>query len=304
MTNRTYKVTEQFVSLQGEGERTGRNTLWLRWFLCNLQCRGFGQTNPTDPSTYIDEYKLIDVTNISDVTQLPVLNYGCDSAYSWAKRFSHLYKDQTGMEIAKSLIELLKNPHNPDGLFTHPKSQQEIEMCFTGGEPMLNQNGMMDVINAFAELNNSPKYYTVETNGTRQISDEFSDFIFENITNFGRYSDRWFWSVSPKLYSTSGELRKRAIKPDVLRSYALANNYGQLKFVVNGTKETWDELDEVVELFKDSGMRWPVWIMPVGATKEQQELDTVAKIADEALARGYNVSGRLHCYIYGNVVGK
>jgi len=45
-----------------------------------------------------------------------------------------------------------------------------------------------------------------------------------------------------------------------------------------------------------------VWIMPVGATVEGQKLvdGDVAKIAYQ---RGYNVSARVHTYLWGNVVG-
>ena len=32
----------------------------------------------------------------------------------------------------------------------------------------------------------------------------------------------------------------------------------------------WDELDEVVDLFRDAGVDYPVWIMPVGAREEEQ----------------------------------
>ena len=35
--------SEIFHSIQGEGAYTGRPTAWMRFFLCNLQCDGFGQ---------------------------------------------------------------------------------------------------------------------------------------------------------------------------------------------------------------------------------------------------------------------
>jgi len=113
----------------------------------------------------------------------------------------------------------------------------------------------------------------------------------------------WFWSVSPKLFATSGEQFKRAIKPEVIAQYARASNIGQLKYVVNGLENSWKEVEVVTALFREHGVDWPVYIMPVGATKEQQEDPQIARIADEALARGYNVSGRLHCYMFGNKVG-
>ena len=67
-------------------------------------------------------------------------------------------------------------------------------------------------------------------------------------------------------------------------------------------KEQWDELDEVIDMYRDVGIDWPVWIMPVGATVEGQELcdGDVASMAQE---RGYSVSARVHTYLWGNLIG-
>ena len=53
---RKYHYSEIFHSIQGEGHYTGVPTAWLRFFLCNLQCNGFGQVDPTDPSKTIEGY--------------------------------------------------------------------------------------------------------------------------------------------------------------------------------------------------------------------------------------------------------
>ena len=58
---RKYLYSEVFHSIQGEGHYTGRPTVWLRFFLCNLQCNGFGQIDPTNESTYELPYKDFDV---------------------------------------------------------------------------------------------------------------------------------------------------------------------------------------------------------------------------------------------------
>ena len=79
-----YHYSEIFYSVQGEGRYTGIPTAWLRFFLCNLQCDGFGQKDPTDPKTYKLPYKEINVDLIKRVEDLPVWKYGCDSSYSWA----------------------------------------------------------------------------------------------------------------------------------------------------------------------------------------------------------------------------
>ena len=71
---------------------------------------------------------------------------------------------------------------------------------------------------------------------------------------------------------------------------------------MNGRKECWDELDEVLPLFRNAGIDYPVWIMPVGATVEDQYKDA-GDVANMALERGYNVSARVHAYLWGNAIG-
>ena len=173
-------------------------------------------------------------------------------------------------------------------------------MAFTGGEPMLNQDAIVAILTEFDVRGNYPKFVTVETNGTKLLRDKQLQLRIENHRN---HLGEWFWSISPKLFSTSGELAKKAIKPEVVASYYEASQHGQLKYVVNGTQQSWDEVEQHTEAFRKAGCGFPVWIMPVGATKEQQEEKQIAEIAMEAMRRGYAVSGRLHCYVFGNKIG-
>ena len=53
---------------------------------------------------------------------------------------------------------------------------------------------------------------------------------------------------------------------------------------------------------REIGNDWDVWIMPVGATKEQQEA-AQADICEQAIQRGYCFSPRVHNWIWGNRVG-
>lgn len=301
----TYKFTEIFRSFQGEGTHTGKNTMWLRWFQCNLNCNGFGQVEPTKPETHVLPYETIDIKDISVLEELPVFEFGCDSSYSWSKRFEHLAHNMTAVEIANWLENLLRSDTNPDGKFKHPVSGQETHMCFTGGEPMMrpSQRGTIAVMQELARRDNLPKFVTIETNGTQKLSREYVEFLqwFDSET---KGNGEWFWSFSPKLFNTSGEEAKKAIKPDVIYSYQSAvstiSSNGHLKFVVNGTDATWNELDEVITAIRNEGVEYPVWIMPVGATKEQQETEQVKAIVHESLKRGYNISGRLHAHMLGN----
>jgi len=294
----TLKYSETFYSAQGEGAYVGIPSLWMRFFLCNLQCNGFGQTDPTDPSTYDLPYEKLDLTDITNVMDLPVFDKGCDSSYTWSKRYKHFITDRSVEEAVDELTALL-----PHGNFIHPATLQETHMVFTGGEPMLKktQPGMFDVLDEFAKRDNMPNYVTVETNGTKKITDELADYIQRCYTRCE--GKEWYWSVSPKLWATAGEKGKKAIQPEVVGEYAKVSPHGQLKFVVNGTDESWKEVEEHTKAFREAGCNFPVWIMGVGGTFEGL-VQTEATIADEAIQRGYNYTSRVHVHIYGNAIGK
>ena len=294
----TLKYSETFFSAQGEGQYVGIPSLWMRFFLCNLQCNGFGQKDPTNPDTYELPYETIDITNIDSVFDLPVFDKGCDSSYTWSKKYKHLITDKTVTEAVDELTALL-----PHGKFIHPATGQASHMVFTGGEPMIKgtQPGMIEVIEEFKRRHNKPQYVTVETNGTRPITDEFAEWIEKEYTS--KENKEWYWSLSPKLWATAGEQSKKAIKPEVIGRYAEVSPVGQLKYVVNGTDESWREVEENTKLFREAGCNYPVWIMGVGGTFEGL-VQTEASIADEAIKRGYYYTSRVHVHIYGNAIGK
>ena len=294
----TLKYSETFFSAQGEGQYVGIPSLWMRFFLYNLQCNGFGQKDPTNPDTYELPYETIDITNIDSVFDLPVFDKGCDSSYTWSKKYRHLITDKTVTEAVDELTALL-----PHGKFIHPVTGQASHMVFTGGEPMIKgtQPGMIEVIEEFKRRKNQPMNITVETNGTRPITDEFAEWIQREYSN---WTDReWYWSLSPKLWATAGEKHTKAIRPDVVKRYAEVSPHGQLKYVVNGTDESWREVEENTKLFREAGCDYPVWIMGVGGTFEGL-VQTEASIADEAIRRGYYYTSRVHVHIYGNAIGK
>lgn len=291
------KYSETFYSPQGEGKYVGVPSLWIRFFLCNLQCNGFGQDEPTNPDSWDLPYEKIDISDITDVMDLPVFEKGCDSSYTWAKKYKHLITERTVEQAVDELTALL-----PTGTFTHKDTMQTADMVFTGGEPMLKntQPGIIAIMEEFKHRGNFPTRVTVETNGTKPLTDEMSAFIEQYVY---RDCNEWYWSVSPKLWSTAGEESKRAIRPEVVAQYHAVSPYGQLKFVVNGSEESWKEVAEHTAAFREAGVTWPVWIMGVGGTVEGLKM-TEAMIADEAIQRGYYYTSRVHAHIYGNAIGK
>ncbi|NJO60951.1 MAG: 7-carboxy-7-deazaguanine synthase QueE [Richelia sp. RM2_1_2] len=306
-----YRYSEIFGStIQGEGHHTGIPTVWIRFFGCNFECQGFSQKNPRDPSTWINEYENIDLSNVNKMEDVPILKFGCDSAYSWSKKFAHLAHQETAAEICNKIENAISNEHNPQGKFCHPKTNQWIHIAFTGGEPMMQQSAIVDIMEEFERRNNIPIYVTVETNGTQPIRDTFANMItrFYTTSEFGGMADdalgapEWFWSCSPKL-STSGEKWENAIKPTILAEYNNLSKHGQLKFVVDGSDNAWNEVASAVAIYRYVDVNWPVWIMPVGSSGAQQE-SIQAYICEESFRRGYNFSARVHSWIFNNAIGK
>ena len=278
-----------FLSVQGEGNRTGVLSVWVRWFGCNLTCSGFGQLNPMAPETWVLPYKTIDISKITTMEELPVLAHGCDSGYSWAPRFKKLAETYDSPTALASVIESLL----PNGVWRYETSRNEIDLCFTGGEPLMNQKNIIKVMNSLQTL---PEVIQVETNGTQALTNELKNW-------FQSEHPRLHFNISPKLENVSGEKSEVAWNPLNIKSMTeLAD--GCLKFVMNDRQQAWEELHRKVDELRLLRVGYPIYIMPVGATKEDQEnIDHVGSIAKKAIAYGYHVSGRLHATLFGNGIG-
>ena len=297
MEERKYHYSEIFHSIQGEGHYTGVPTAWLRFFLCNLQCNGFGQKDPTNPDTYELPFEDFDISTVKRVEDLPVWEKGCDSSYTWAKKFKGLMGHETPTVLANKIVDILKNDSNPDGKFLHPLAKQHQHLCFTGGEPLMvtAQAATMAIYKELKRQNNLPGSITYETNGTQTLKEPFKEWIKNCETEI-------FFSVSPKLFTVSGEKTAKAIKPENVAEYYKLRKTGQLKFVVGDTDREWEEMETTIDTFRNAGVEWPVWVMPTGAREEEQTRGA-GKVAEKAFKKGYNVAARVHVYLFGNAIG-
>ena len=292
-----YYYSEIFHSIQGEGQYTGVPTAWIRFFLCNLQCSGFGQIDPTNPETYDLPFLDYDVSQVKRVEDLPVWEKGCDSSYTWAKKYKHLMGQETPTVLANKIVDILKTDSNPEGKFLHPVSKQKQHLCFTGGEPLMvtGQAASVGIYKELEKQGNLPSSMTFETNGTQKLKPEFKEWV-KNI------NEEVFFSCSPKLFTVSGEQTKKAIIPEVVAEYREVSDAGQLKFVVGSEQRQWDEMEGAIEKYRALGVNWPIWVMPVGAREEEQTA-TAGDVAKMAFQRGYNVAARVHVYLFGNAIG-
>lgn len=295
------RISEIFASFQGEGRFTGLPTIFIRFFGCNLKCDGFGQKCPTNPDTYILPYKNLDVSKFKSISELPVFDYGCDSSYSWSSSFKKLVKDYSTEEVVDEILKigsdnlgLIFDTDRGSNSWTHPKTKLSTQLCFTGGEPLLQQKAIGSILQELYQRNLKPYQVTIETNATKNLEQFKSIF----------YTHHLHMSCSPKLYSVSGE--KDAINLDVISSYISYADSGAIKFVHNGSQEAWDEIDSKLDTLSDLIDRkpWQIWIMPAHATIDKGDSRYIGKMCDEALKRGFWISLRAHIYAYGNQVGK
>lgn len=296
------RISEIFSSFQGEGRFTGMPTVFVRFFGCNLRCDGFGQQDPTDNSSYILPYKELDVKQFKSMSELPVFSYGCDSSYSWEAKFKKLSKDYTEQLIADEVIEQgkkyfgidLSSKENSKMPWCHPVTGTPVQLCFTGGEPMLQQTSMNTICNELFNRGICPPQITIETNATKHITSLDIKFLTQHL----------HFSCSPKLYSVSGE--EHGLNYSAIEQYWEYADSGALKFVHNGTQKAWDEIDNIMKHldFLDGDKTWSLWIMPVNSTLDKTGPEHVGPIADEALKRGFNISIRAHIQAYGNALGK
>lgn len=284
-------VSQIFKSFQGEGSRTGVQTLFLRLFGCNLRCPGFFQPDPTNPQTYIKPIDF-DPKSIKTLDDLPVIERGCDTLYAIDPRFKHLKQSYEIEELADEIYSYL-----PEKEWIHPVTKNQIDLCITGGEPLLQQEGIVELLSYMWDQDGEysfPEVIQIETNGSKGLSAKLEDFII----SFA--SVRFQFNVSLKLFNVSGE----DYDWNLYTIYRYRNvGDTNLKIVMNSDPRSWDELDRKLKPILDDYSYIPVYIMPVGATYEQQsDYKEIEKITKMALERGFHISGRLHVITLGNAV--
>jgi organic radical activating enzyme len=196
----------------------------------------------------------------------------CDTPYTWdwsgIADASIAYNPKTELRVMNSTDVL-------EQLLAY-----DVEMIvITGGEPLSQQRRLSHLVARLAEAG---KQIEIETNGTRAPAAPL-------IVHGSRFN------VSPKL-SHSGDPESRRIVPRALRAFAALPS-AAFKFVCREPQD----LDEVAALVERYELR-SVWIMPEG----RHALDVnrhLAKLGDEVVSRGWNLSTRLHVAVWGDQRG-
>ena len=294
------KVSEMFYSLQGEGKYVGVPSVFLRTFGCNFKCAGFGMPLGQQST----ERDSVDPTRYNSFQDLPLVHTGCDSYASWDPRFKDFSPVLDTDAVVSALLDLTPNKRwmqyvgNP------------VHLVITGGEPLLGwQRAYPDLLDhsRMEDLD----HITFETNGTQELTDEFSDYLREWTSKWrgidenthedfaGRFREVLF-SVSPKL-SGSGESWHEAICPEIVVNYQQVGEV-YLKFVVSTLADLM-EANEAVNAYRNAGFMGRVYVMPTGGTTEGYDANKF-NVANEALRMGFCYSPRLHVDLWGNGWGK
>jgi len=192
----------------------------------------------------------------------------CDSAQTHDRRRYNLDAEQRIISIEDVLSWL---SGGPAGL-----------VVITGGEPLLQPPVVERLVDAISERQLATDI-EIETSGTIAPT----TMITSAVTRF---------NVSPKLAHSRLRHHQR-IRPAVLKNLA-ASGKAIWKFVVQDVAD----LDEIHELVTAYDLH-PVWVMPEG-TDSTTVLARMRLLADPVLARGWNLSTRLHTLLWENDRGR
>lgn len=290
MQDQTFPIVELFYSIQGEGRYTGRPSVFVRLFGCNFQCNGFSNR---DAEGNVGTIPIKQVTGIEELSNNDFTK-GCDSRYSWHKDYAHLARHMTANQIASEIIRTihLKSPS---------LDLSEVDIIFTGGEPMMQQSAIIETCRSLVALGEDCFRYeghvTIETNASLAPKRDFVEFFNSYLPEV-----EVLWSCSPKL-SISGEPRAKAWSPRSLaRMLTVHNSIITFKFVVETETDVLEAVEYMDTCTEEIDYVSGFYLMPVGATAEQQ-MKSMPFVAEQCMKVGANLSARMHVFAFGNELG-
>jgi 7-cyano-7-deazaguanosine (preQ0) biosynthesis protein QueE len=190
----------------------------------------------------------------------------CDTPYTW---------DWTGVN-GRAYDPRVELRQRSTGDILQELGAMGVSMVvLTGGEPLLHGEKLRPLLHGCRERNWRTE---VETNGTIAPTG-----VADLVTQF---------NVSPKLSNSGNPLAER-YRPDVLRAFE-ATGKAIFKFVVCGS----GDLSEIDEIVGACGLS-TVYVMPEGTDAERMQ-EHMRAVAEQVLARRWNLTTRLHVQIWGN----
>lgn len=194
----------------------------------------------------------------------------CDTRYTWDQSKLDRGSLLSAEEIARRASDLARDKASA----TH--------IVITGGEPMLHQNHLPDLIDALTSVGFS--FFEIETNGTIVPAEDLRARI------------SW-WNCSPKLRNSELDVSETCI-PAALNAIA-ATGRADFKFVVRST----DDVDELLSVYAPHISRESIMLMPEGSSASAQ-LAAMPEVLEACRKHGFRFSPRFHILAWGNQRGK
>jgi organic radical activating enzyme len=187
----------------------------------------------------------------------------CDAYYTWNPKSKEFWTESYE-KTSDELIATIEEKWLPKDVTPR--------VIFTGGEPMLQQDLIIEVLNKRPDWN-----YEIETNGTIMPKEEILN--------------KFQFNCSPKL-NNSKNLRVTRYKPEVIKELNKYNT--QFKFVVMTNEDIKEMEDDFLPLIDKS----KVVLMPQGVSAKEVN-DNAIKVVEYAKEKGYRLLDRLHVNIWG-----
>jgi len=246
------KISEHFFSVQGEGVSAGTPAYFIRLQNCNMCCGGTG-------GKWVKEGKA---------------SWWCDTETVWRQGKEYSNEDLIQEIPIDILQDILKG---------------KIHIVWTGGEPMLQQEGIACFIERlrYQSMNFGECLYSeIETNGTVLSKDHF---LFSDIQQI---------NCSPKL-ANSGVKDSIRIKGEVIKQIKSHDN-SWFKFVI--TSE--DDIKEIQETYiKPFDIPQKKLILMPGVDKLSDLSDTTRLIMELSKKYRYKCCTRMHVLAWDKLTG-
>lgn len=192
----------------------------------------------------------------------------CDAWYTWDQSRVDLKSTLKRLAIDRAVLMLLEN--------------DDPLVVITGGEPLLQQEALLEIREILTEQYEWYSVLQFETNGTI-LPDPLWD---QRSTHY--------WIVSPKLSNNGRDSEQRRINPKAIEFFA--EGRGHFKFVISKPSDL-EEVQDFVDKYKIRRDR--VYVMPEG--RDAQELNKRALwLVDACKQTGWKYSDRLHIRLYGD----
>ncbi|TQF07640.1 7-carboxy-7-deazaguanine synthase QueE [Kitasatospora acidiphila] len=188
----------------------------------------------------------------------------CDTPYTW---------DWTRFDPSE-----VSTRHSVEDVAAWVTDRLTARVVVTGGEPLIQQRELLRLVQLLPD-----RRVEIETNGTIVPLPELVGLVEG-------------FNVSPKLAGFAA-LDDQAVNGAALRVLA-ASGKARFKFVVRQVAE----LEEIAALVDEFDLT-EVWVMPEG-TSSGAVLAGMRALADAVLARGWNLSNRLHVLLWEDERGR